>query len=65
MLQKRKDSFIKKASSPGEKVDLCPKEPVPNFPGFVQRSYREKRKGCELDGGNFLFSEMIAFVMVP
>lgn len=29
VLGKRKDTFIEEASNPGEKVDSCPKEPIP------------------------------------
>lgn len=42
---KRKDSFIEEASTPGEKMDSCPKEPATPFPGFAWGLYMEKRKG--------------------
>lgn len=59
---KRKNTFIDEASNPGEKVDSCPKESTPNFPGFAQRLYREKRKGLCAGEGIVLLLEMIVLI---
>ena len=44
MLGKRKDSFIEEADNPEEKVNSCPREPAPHFPGFAQELCKEKRR---------------------
>lgn len=44
MLGKRKDSFTEEADNPEEKVNSCPRESTPHFPGFTQELHKEKRR---------------------
>ena len=52
-MDRRKDNFIEKRDNPGEKVDSCPKEPIPTadyrtdfkgkLEGWAGRDYKQNK----------------------